>query len=56
MPVWYGYAYSQSYFASTKKEVMTVGSTMFVLIYVTLRAKFIDVCKIESSENEIRLH
>lgn len=56
MPVWYGYAYSQSYFAGTKKEVMTVGSTMFVLTYFTLRAKFIDVCKIESSENEIRLH
>lgn len=56
MPVWYGYAYSKSYFAGTKKEVMTVGSTMFVLTYVTLRAKYIDVCKIESSENEIRLH
>ena len=29
---------------------------MFVLTYVPLRAKFIDVCKVESSENEIRLH
>ena len=35
-----------------------VGSkyTMFVLTYVPLRTKFIDVCKVESSENEIRLH
>ena len=30
--------------------------TMFVLTYVPLRAKFIDVCKVKSSENEIRLH